>query len=377
MQSFYDLFNALAAPAIFISLATLGFTLLIWKMRFITRPAVMATIAALTAGFFVVGAQNHDFKLILTKGDNMPIVIMIFSIMGCLYLGLRQACVNDMRIERGEPPVEAADANKKVLVWPDLVFPEFITTVLLSAVFIFWGILVEAPIEEPASGTRAPNPAKAPWYFLGLQEMLVYYDPWYAGVILPTFILLGLMVIPYIDTNPRGNGYFTFKERPFAISMFLFGFLVLWVTLVILGTFLRGPNWNFFGPYEYWDLHKLLALNNVNLSEYVWVKMLGTGIENKPMLIRELPGIFLVLFYVAVLPGLLARMSRPVSLPVGRRRVTFTLGLKKYYEKMGPFRYAVFVMLLLSMIALPIKMVGRWLFNLKYVIAMPEIFFNI
>ena len=137
MQGFYDLFNALAAPAIFISLATLGFTLLIWKMRFITRPAVMATIAALTAGFFVVGAQNHDFKLIITKGDNMPIVIMIFSIMGCLYMGLRQACVNDMRIERGEPPMEAADANKKVLVWPDLVFPEFIVTVLLSAVFIF------------------------------------------------------------------------------------------------------------------------------------------------------------------------------------------------------------------------------------------------
>jgi hypothetical protein len=105
--------------------------------------------------------------------------------------------------------------------------------------------------------------------------------------------------------------------------------------------------------------------------------MLGTGIENKPMLIRELPGILLVLFYVAVLPGILARMGRPVSLPLGKRRVSFTLGLKKYYEKMGPFRYAVFVMLLLSMIALPIKMVGRWLFNLKYVIAMPEIFFNI
>jgi hypothetical protein len=219
---------------------------------------------------------------------------------------LRQASINDMRIERGEPPVEAADANKKVLVWPDLVFPEFITTVLLSAVFIFWGILVEAPIEEPASGTRAPNPAKAPWYFLGLQEMLVYYDPWYAGVILPTFILLGLMVIPYIDTNPRGNGYFTFKERPFAISMFLFGFLVLWVTLVILGTFLRGPNWNFFGPFEYWDPHKIEPLVNVNLSEYFWAKWVHTWLPENP-LIRELPGLVFLLGYFLRLPALLAK----------------------------------------------------------------------
>jgi Cytochrome b(C-terminal)/b6/petD len=359
VQGFYDLFNALAAPAIFISLATLVFVLLIWKMRFITRPAVMGTIAALTAGFFVIGAQNHDFKLILTKGDNMPIVIMIFSIMGCLYLGLRQACVNDMRIERGEPPMEAADANKKVLVWPDLVFPEFIATVVLSAVFIFWGILVEAPLEEPASGTRAPNPAKAPWYFLGLQEMLVYYDPWYAGVILPTFILLGLMVIPYIDTNPRGNGYYTYKERPFAISMFLFGFLVLWVTLVILGTFLRGPNWNFFGPFEYWDPHKVEPLVNVNLSEYFWAKWFHTRLPDNP-LIRELPGLLFFGGYLVLLPGILAKTV-----------------LKKFFNELGFARYSIMVMLLLFMGTLPLKMLLRWFFNLKYFIAMPEYFFNI
>ena len=359
MQAFYDLVNALAAPAIFISLASLGFVLLIWKMRFITRPAVMATIAALVAGFFVVGAQNHDFKLIITKGDNMPIVIMIFSIMGCLYLGLRQACVNDMRAERGEPPMEALESNQKVLVWPDLVFSEFIVTVLLSAAFIFWGILVDAPIEEPASGTRAPNPAKAPWYFLGLQEMLVYYDPWYAGVILPTFILIGLMAIPYIDTNPRGNGYYTFKERKFAISMFLFGFLVLWVTLVILGTFLRGPNWNFFGPFDYWDPHKVEPLVNVNLSEYVWVKGLGTRLPDNP-LVREAPGLLLIVLYLGVLPGLLARTV-----------------LRKFFDQLGFARYSIMVMLLLIMATLPIKMLLRWFFNLKYFVSIPEFFFNI
>jgi Cytochrome b(C-terminal)/b6/petD len=241
-------------------------------------------------------------------------------------------------------------------------------------VLVVWGIVFKAPIEEPANPSRTPNPSKAPWYFLGLQEMLVYFDPWLAGVVLPSLIIVGLMAIPYLDTNPKGNGYFTFRERRVEITLFLFGFVILWVLLVMLGTFLRGPNWNFFGPYEYWDLHKLLALNNVNLSEYVWVKMLHANISGMNMFVRELPGILLVLFYVGVLPGLLAHSRREVKLPGGAR---FNLGLRKYYEKMGPWRYSVFVMLVLAMFSLPIKMVLRWLFNLKYIVALPEIFFNI
>jgi hypothetical protein len=216
-----------------------------------------------------------------------------------------------------------------------------------------------APIEEPANPARTPNPSKAPWYFLGLQEMLVYYDPWLAGVVFPSLIIVGLMAIPYIDMNPKGNGYFSFKERKVEITIFLFGFLTQWVLLVILGTFLRGPNWNFFGPYEYWDLHKLLALNNVNLSEYIWVKWTSLGLPAN-MIVREIPGILACLFYLVVLPGILAKTW-----------------LKKYHEKLGPWRFGVFVMLLLLQIALPIKMVLRWLFNLKYIVAMPEIFFNI
>ncbi|HZM01216.1 MAG TPA: hypothetical protein VFD43_13295 [Planctomycetota bacterium] len=359
METFQNVCNWLARPEPYMGLVTAGFTVMLWKVRVITRPPVMLAIALLTAAFFVVGAQNHDFRLIISKGDNMPIVIMIFAVMGCLFLALRQATLNDMRLERGEPPNEALESNRKVLVWPDLVFSEFICTVLLSAAFIAWAVLVEAPIEEPASGTRAPNPAKAPWYFLGLQEMLVYYDPWYAGVLLPTFIVIGLMAIPYIDVNPKGNGYYTFKERRFAISMFLFGFLVLWVSLVILGTFLRGPNWNFFGPFEYWDPHKVEPLVNVNLSEFVWVRWLGERLPDN-ILVREAPGIALCVLYLVVMPGLLAKTA-----------------LKKLFHQMGFARYSVLVMLLLFMATLPIKMLLRWTMNLKYLIAIPEYFFNI
>ena len=82
------------------------------------------------------------------------------------------------------------------------------------------------------------------------------------------------MAIPYIDFNKQGNGYYTIDQRKFAYLMFQFGFLELWVTLIVLGTFLRGPNWNFFGPYENWDAHKVEALNNVDLSQYFWIDLM-------------------------------------------------------------------------------------------------------
>ncbi len=358
MELFKSIVNWCSQPAIYISLCTVGFVLLISRYRVLSRPSVLWGLAVGIALFFIVGAQDEDFLKIITKGDNMPIVIMIFAILATLGMALRQAAVNDMRLERGLPPTEAEDRGK-VLVWPDLVYSEFICTILLSALFIAWSVAVEAPMEEPASGTRAPNPAKAPWYFLGLQEMLVYFDPWLAGVVFPGLIVVGLMVIPYIDTNPKGNGYYTLKERKFAISMFLFGFLVLWVALVILGTFLRGPNWNFFAPFDYWDPHKIEPLVNINLSELVWVKWIGTKLPDN-ILIREAPGIVIILAYFAITPALLAMK-----------------GMKRFYEEMGFARYSILVMLLLCMAALPIKMLLRWFINLKYLVAIPEWFFNI
>jgi hypothetical protein len=363
-----DAINFLTKPEIFITLAAILF---FWAIntRAIWRPRVALIGFTLGAVFVGVSMLDPDFLLIVKKPDNVPIVAMLFLVGFFLWLSMYQAYGNDERIARGEPPVEATPKEaEKTWVWPDLVYTELLCMVIGMIVLVVWGLVFKAPIEEPANPARTPNPSKAPWYFLGLQEMLVYFDPWLAGVVLPSLIIVGLMAIPYLDTNPRGNGYFTFKERKVEISLFLFGFLILWVLLVLLGTFLRGPNWNFFGPYEFWDLHKLEALNNVNLSEYIWVKMLGTGIQDKPMLIRELPGILLVGFYLLVLPGLLASRYKIAGLPIG---------LKKYYEKMGPWRYSVFVMLLLAMFSLPIKMLLRWLFDLKYIVAMPEIFFNI
>jgi hypothetical protein len=362
-----DVVNFLTKPEYFITLMAVAFFVAINRRAVWTRRTALI-VFPLAALFLGVSMLDPDFFLIVRKPDNVPIVAMLFLVGFFLWLSMKQAYENDARIAAGQPPIEGTpNEAEKTWVWPDLVYTELLCMVIGMIVLVVWGLAFHAPIEEPANPARTPNPSKAPWYFLGLQEMLVYFDPWLAGVVFPSLIIVGLMAIPYIDVNPKGNGYFTYKERKTEINLFLFGFLILWVLLVMLGTFLRGPNWNFFGPYEYWDLHKLLALNNVNVSEYFWVKLLHTRLPQQ-MLIRELPGILMVLFYVGVLPGLLAFRDRVLGLPIG---------LKRFYDRMGPFRYAVFVILLLSMIALPIKMVLRWLFNLKYIIAMPEIFFNI
>ena len=307
---------------------------------------------------FAISLLDGNFFLIAAKPDNVPIAAMIFLLGIFTWISLRKAYHNDQVILAGGIPYEKTESDEKLFTWPDLVYTEMLCMIALTIVMIVWSIALRAPLEEAANPTSSPNPAKAPWYFLGLQEMLVYFDPWLAGVVLPTLIIVGLMAIPYIDTNPRGNGYYSFRERKWEVGVFLYGFLVLWSFLIITGTFLRGPNWSFYGPYEFWDPNKLEPLVNVDLSELFWVKMLAMPLP-KLWLIREAPGLTLVLLYLGLAPALALRPFR------------------RFYLKMGAARYYVGAYLFLIMLALPIKMVLRWLFNLKYIVHIQEIFLNI
>ncbi|MEK6372902.1 MAG: hypothetical protein AABO58_09410 [Acidobacteriota bacterium] len=344
------LYLGIAYLFLLFALAALGPRL--WDKKIGLRLFIIGAIA------FAVSMLDPNFFLIAAKGDNVPIVAMIFLLGIFTWIALRKAYLNDQQMAAGGIPWEKTETNEKLFVWPDLVYTEMLCMILLSIVMIVWSVVLRAPLEEAANPTTSPNPAKAPWYFLGLQEMLVYFDPWLAGVVLPTMIIVGLMAIPYIDTNPKGNGYYSFRERKWEIGIFLYGFLVLWSFLIITGTFLRGPNWNFFGPYEYWDPNKLVPLVNVDLSELIWVKMLGMTLP-RLWIIRELPGIALVLGYIA-LPPLMAKGP-----------------FRRFYLKMGAPRFYVGAMLFLVMLSLPIKMVLRWLFNLKYIVHIQEIFFNV
>ena len=309
--------------------------------------------------FFIIGVLDKNFSIILLKADNFPIVLMVYSMFFYIWLGMHKAYINDERLENGLKPSEYNDPDDKVLVWPDLVYIEFIALILFTVFLVVWSILVAAPLEEPANPAATPNPSKAPWYFLGLQEMLVYYDPWIAGIVLPIFIIIGLCAIPYMDINKKGDGYYSFKERRVGIFIFMYGWLVLWLFLIVLGTFFRGPNWNFYGPFEYWDSHKVVALSSVSLSEYFWVKMLGKGLPDN-ILLREFLGLGVVGFYLFVLPVLLAKTW-----------------LKDMFKAYGPVRYVSLMVFGLVMFSLPIKMYLRWMFNLSYFVSIPEWFFNI
>ena len=357
-----ELINAAADPIYSFPIFTALFALAIRHYRVVGSRRFARIFLALALPTAVWFLADEQFIKIILWPDNIPISILIVTILFFTWLSLSKASENDARIERGEPPVEGTPENReKVWVWPNLVYTELFAIIAGSVFLIVWAILFKAPLEEPANPTWAPNPAKAPWYFLGLQEMLVYFDPWMAGVVLPGLIIAGLVAIPYIDTNPRGNGYYSFRERRTAVTLFLFGWLLLWIYLIIVGTFLRGPNWTFYGPFEYWDVHKVVAAYNVNLSEFFWLKWLSSPMPEN-LLAREAPGVVLTLAYVLGLPPLIARRTR-----WGRGVV----------ERAGAVRYTIMVVLALSMASLPIKMVLRWLFDLKYIVAMPELELNL
>jgi hypothetical protein len=358
-QAFKDFLNTAFNPIVYTVLSVALFIGMMVGYRVWTKPKIALGILGAGILFFILAFPDMNFRKIVTKPDNVPIVALIFVLGFYTWWALRQAAINDERIEQGLPPMEATEANDRVLSWPDLIYSELICAVIFTVVLVVWGVLLNAPLEEPASPGKTPNPSKAPWYFLGLQEMLVYFDPWIAGVVLPSMIITGLMLVPYCDKNPKGVGYYTLKERPLAVGTFMFGFLILWISLIVMGTFLRGPNWNFFGPFENWDVHKLATLSNVNLSEYFWVSWLGKALPQN-MLVRELPGFIVVAGFLFALPPILA----------------FTV-CKGLYKHCGFIRYNLVMSHLLVMVGMVLKMVARWVFNLKYVVFMPEIFFNI
>ena len=361
--------NLASGPVTLTVGSLIALTVFFLGRRFFTKPLVAWAGFNLTLLAMGLSMTDQTFAAIVQKPDNVPIVGLVFLLGFFTWLSGYKAVQNDDRIRQGLPPLEKID-DEKVLVWPDLVYTELICMVALTAVLLVWAIGLQAPLEDPASSVKTPNPSKAPWYFLGLQEMLVYYDPWYAGVVLPSVVLVGLMAIPFLDFNRLGNGYFTIEQRKFSYIVFQIGFLELWIVLIVLGTFLRGPNWNFFGPFEPWDVHKVLPLNNVDLSQYFWVEWLGRSMPRAPegtdalhqlpyILLRESPGIIAVLAYLIFLPPLMAATV-----------------FRKFFVRMGFIRYMVMANLLLLMASLPIKMVLRWTCNLKYIISIPEYFLN-
>ncbi len=138
-----------------------------------------------------------------------------------------------------------AKPTDKVHVWPHLLLGEFVAALLVTGFLLVFSIFVNAPLLELANFNETPNPSKAPWYFLGLQELLTMFHPMVAGVTIPGVAVFLLLLAPYVDRNPERSP----ERRKFAVALMTVH-LMFWATLVIIGSFFRGPGFNFIFPWE-------------------------------------------------------------------------------------------------------------------------------
>jgi menaquinol-cytochrome c reductase cytochrome b/c subunit len=136
------------------------------------------------------------------------------------------------------------EQGDRVNVWPHLLIEEFVAMFILLAGLTFFSTFINAPLRELANPNLTPNPSKAPWYFLGLQELLRYFHPMVAGITIPTFILIGLAAVPYVDRNPSNKP----GDRKIAITLMTILFMFGGV-LTIIGSFFRGPGYNWVWPW--------------------------------------------------------------------------------------------------------------------------------
>lgn len=132
-----------------------------------------------------------------------------------------------------------------VFVWPHLLVREFLAAMLLTVVLTVTSLAINAPLRDHANANLTPNPAKAPWYFLGLQEILHYFPPTVAGVLIPGFVLVGLAVLPYVDRNPSR----AFEDRKLSIAAFTI-FAVFFAIVTLAGSFFRGSGWQWIWPWQ-------------------------------------------------------------------------------------------------------------------------------
>lgn len=314
---------------------------------------------------FLVCLADRQFASLVLAPDHIAVLLFLFGSLYLVMQGWSLAVENDIRTEAGQVVVEAQPREKeRVFVWPDLVYIEFLAMLGALVALLLWSLLIPAPLEPPADPSWTPNPAKAPWYFVGLQELLVYFDPWLAGVVIPLLIIFGLCVIPYVDTRPRLSGYYGLEGRRFASGVFLAGY-TLWAFLILVGTFYRGPDWQFYGPFESRLVRKSVFKETQPLSTVIWGRNFQGLEENASggigkAIPRESPGLLL-------LAGLF------VGLPLIIRKTP----LRRVFPPWNGAVFWIMSALMVTMLLIPIKMVLNWVFNVSYIVWFPEWGLNI
>jgi quinol-cytochrome oxidoreductase complex cytochrome b subunit len=211
---------------------------------------------AITVGTSIVAYApviGHELRFLLLGGHTIggP-ALLRFYVLHCVILPLATAlliALHFWRVRKDGGLASPAHVRRRlVLAWPHLLSRELalllITLVALGAT----SLLFDAPLEQMADPTLTPNPAKAPWYFLGLQE-LVKYGAVFGGVVVPGVLVLALLLLPYVDGTPRGVGVCFARERWLATSVFSIAVAAV-VVFTVIGTFFRGPNWAWVWPFS-------------------------------------------------------------------------------------------------------------------------------
>ncbi len=215
----------------------------------------------------------------------------------------------------------------------DSVGIEFIAGLLFTFIIMVWALFMDAPLGELANPSDTPIDERAPWYFIGLQELLIYFDPWLAGVVIPAVMLAGLIVLPFVDPNKEsGIGSYSFRARPIAMSTFCFGY-AMWYILIVVGQFFRGPGRMFYWPWEDKSVVKVVPqIEMVNFN-------IAGGFA------------FFILFFGAsiIIPRLI---------------------FKNFYNTLGAVRYYIFVSLMAVMLLVPVKIFLRYVFDVKYILSL-------
>jgi len=209
---------------------------------------------AITVGTSIVAyapVVGQPLRFLLLGGHEIgQAALLRFYVLHCLVLPLAMAflvALHFWRVRKDGGIALPPGPSRRVLVWPHLLMRELLVLLLVLVVVNVLALLVNAPLEEIADAARTPNPAKAPWYFLGLQE-LVHYGAVLGGVVIPAAMVLGLLALPYVDTRPGGVGVWFARERRVANTVFAALALAV-VVLTVIGTFFRGPNWAWVWPW--------------------------------------------------------------------------------------------------------------------------------
>jgi quinol-cytochrome oxidoreductase complex cytochrome b subunit len=347
---------------------------------------------------------NNDVRFMLLGGTMVgENTLLRFYVMHCVAVPLVVGILLILHFWRirkdsfSAAPYEPGE--EKLEVWPHLVKREYLAAAGCCLFMLLWSVLMNAPLETIADPNTTPNPSKAPWYFVGLQELLVYFDPWIAGVVIPNLIIVGLMAIPYIDPSPKGIGYYTWKERPFANAMFTLG-MILWFALIGIGYYCRGPNYFWYWPWESWLMHKpappatwsIFGPSGVaKLPLLLGIPVVGAFLGASMILPRLIKGevdslkAHMGFFGVTVLAMLGAKFIGGVPLSQGVWLLIFgwfyfyfnLLLPQRHLKDLDWARYLVTMFLVVCTVGILLKMGARLAFNIKYVITIPAFNMNI